>query len=135
VWLFRTTVFILSIGLTVIRFKFYASWLVTENLFAIVLFFWLKNELAYYKFNKSIAFFERLGKFSYSLYLCHPLLFLVFSMYMPLNGFTYPIVVVSVVAMSYVIYLLVEYPSHRLAQKLTKTKTRTTQLSPDVRVK
>ena len=121
-WLYRLLVFGVSVLIQVLRFRFYASTLITENLFALLLFVWLRNEFTYYKRHSSVAFFEHLGKFSYSLYLCHEIFVFFIVKTMSLNAYTYPVFILITVAGSYLVYLLVEYPSHRLAQLLTKKK-------------
>lgn len=124
IWQIRIFIFACAALTNVLRFNFFTSWLISENLFALLLFFWLKNELAYYKFRPSVRFFEYLGKFSYSLYLCHGLLLFAIEQYIPLNGYTYPLYLALIISFSYVVYLLVEYPSHKLAQRITKKRVK-----------
>jgi len=122
-WSFRIFVFCCSVGTQILRFKFCISMLFSENIFAFLLFFWLSNELVYYQRNKSIAFLEHLGKFSYSLYLCHELFVMLIAQFMALSVKTYPIYILLTIGGSYFAYLLVEYPSHKLAQLLTSKKS------------
>ncbi len=122
VWSFR--VLVLSIGamIQILRFKYFTSTLLTENLFAFLLFMWLRNEFTYYKQHNSVSFFEYLGKFSYSLYLCHEMFSIILTPYIKLTIYTYPLYILIVIVASYIVYLLIEYPAHRLAQMATKKK-------------
>lgn len=122
-WSFRFLILTLGALIQIARFKYFTSTLLTENLFAFLLFLWLKNEFTYYKQKDSSPFFEFLGKFSYSLYLCHEMFAIILTQhFIPLTTYTYPIYILIIVFASYLVYLLIEYPSHKLAQWATKKK-------------
>ena len=121
-WLFRLLVFTCSVFIQISRYRLHLSCLLSENFLALLLFLWLRNEFTYYKQHPSSRLFEQMGKFSYSLYLCHELFTLLFQNYFSISAYTYPIYIGITILGSYVVYLLVEYPSHRLAQLLTKKK-------------
>jgi peptidoglycan/LPS O-acetylase OafA/YrhL len=104
-----------SIVLQALRFHTSLTYPWTLNLFAILCFFWLKTELAFYRTRKPWPLLERFGLGSYSVYLVHihahrlwTLLGIPASTYleMPFIG-----------ACAYVFYRFVEAPSHRLARK------------------
>ncbi len=69
-----------------------------------------------------VRLLENGGKFSYSLYLCHPLLFTVIGIFISLNSITYFIYILLAVCLSFIFYKVIEYPSHLLAKKLTQKK-------------
>jgi peptidoglycan/LPS O-acetylase OafA/YrhL len=125
----RMVVFLTSVFIQVVRFKFFVSWAVSMNLFAFLLFFWIEREIIYYRQHSSSPFFERLGKFSYSLYLVHELVVLFILQFMPLNAWTYFVVVALIVFSSYLIFLVLEKPSHMLAQKVRIGKKRQAAVS------
>ena len=127
-WSSRLLIFLLSVGIQVLRFKMNMSVLLTGNLLALALFLWLRVEFSYYKKHEPVRFFENLGKFSYSLYLCHEIFVFFIVKYIAITPLTYPLVIVATVAGSYIVYLLVEYPSHKLAQWLTKSRSATAAL-------
>ena len=89
------------------------------NLLALPLYFWIKNEIDYYVHNVPSKFMEYLGKFSYSIYLCHGVVLVLLYMFLELNIFTYPLLVLFGLVLSYIYYLIIEKPSHRLAVKLS----------------
>ena len=79
---------------------------------------WLEQEIIYYKTRKPIAVLENFGKFSYSLYLCHPLIITALLPTVPLTTYTYLGYLAVCVLGAYMFYLLLEKPSHKLAEKL-----------------
>jgi len=122
-WSLRLLIFLLSVSVQVLRFKMNTSVLLTGNLLALALFLWLRVEFSYYKKHEPVRFFENLGKFSYSLYLCHEIFVFFIVKYITVTPLTYPVIIIVTVAGSYVVYLMVEYPSHKLAQWLTKKRS------------
>ncbi len=121
-WAGRILIFAASWLIQVIRFKYFTSHLISENFFALLLFLWLRNEFAYFKTHKSVAFLEYCGKFSYSLYLCHELIVFFLNKVTSITVYTYPIYIVATILSAYFVYLLLEYPSHKLAQWFTRKK-------------
>ena len=92
----------------------------TLNLFSILATHWLGSEIRFYMSNKPNFFLEYFGKFSYSLYLIHPIvpsiiLFLNLGTFINLQFFIIPISLV----ISYIFYLIIEKPSHLLAIKIS----------------
>ncbi len=122
IYTWRAVVLLTSMVIQIARYKYFLSWIVSMNLFAFLLFFWLRNEIIYYRDHKSVPFFERLGKFSYSLYLTHELVVMGLMFYIPFNFYTYLLYILLCVASSYIIYLFLEKPSHLLAQKISTFK-------------
>lgn len=89
-------------------------------IFPFLVYFWLKAEI---KNDANILYFAKLGCWSYSLYLVHPIVliglmkYINYSRYMPghLGQSLYPIFIALI--FSYGFYWVVEYPSHRLAKQ------------------
>ena len=122
IYRWRLGVFAVSALIQIVRFKLFVSWLVSMNIFAFLLFIWLRNEIIYYRDHKSVRIFENFGKFSYSLYLTHELLFFIVINILPLNILTYPVYIAMIVLMAYIVFNIIEKPSHLLAQKVGATK-------------
>ena len=116
----------LSFGITILmmvaHFHLYLSNMLLLNLLLIPYDYWLRDEIDYYKVNTPNRYLEKAGKWSYSLYICHPLL-LIFIIINNLidstNLWLYWTTVTSCAFIfSYVFYLLIEKPTHKLAQKI-----------------
>lgn len=118
IFTWRIFVFVCGMIIQIIRFKFFVSWILSMNLLAFILVLWIKDEIVYYKTHKPVSFFEYLGKFSYSLYLVHELVISAIIYYIPINIYSYFPIVITAIAASYVVFLLIEKPSHMLAQKI-----------------
>jgi len=116
---FRVVIFCFSIILVTLRFHFFFSYLLSMNLFAIPLFYWIKNEVYYYKTRKPVSILEFLGKFSYSIYLCHGVSLFICLKYMQMNLYTYFIILFIGLCSSNIFFVLVEKPSHKLAVYLS----------------
>lgn len=93
----------------------------TMNVFAILVYFWIYAEINSQKNARSI--FERVGKWSYSIYLFHIVLLTCITKVFILAGFpetpNHPWVTIPVILMlCYQVYKYVERPSHELARKV-----------------
>jgi len=113
---YRLIVWVVSCACCAAKFHAHFSYILSMNLFAFLLYQWIKTEIVYYKNRSAIAPLEKMGAFSYSLYLCHPLMLVVIKLMIPINVYTYPIFIGVTVLTAYVFYLAVERPSHRLAK-------------------
>jgi peptidoglycan/LPS O-acetylase OafA/YrhL len=122
VFLLRISVFILSVFFTFGRTYLYISYIISMNIFAILIYRWIQAEIVYFKTRKPIMALEKMGKFSYSLYLCHPLIYHLMSIWIINSVFTYPLLVIISIPVAYVFYLCVEKPSHHLALELSSKK-------------
>lgn len=121
---FRTLVFALSVTAGILRFHFFVSYIISLTILTIPILKWIQIEICYYRERKANPLLERWGKFSYSVYLCHPLILHFLYNYVDMNVYTYIPYIACVLAVSYGFYLLLEKPSHLLAQKLTSYSTR-----------
>lgn len=117
--LLRAMVFSMALVAHVTRFHFFVPYLVTLTLITWPIAKWLEAEIIYYKSNKPVLFLEKLGKISYSLYLCHPIIIAILLKLVPLNFYTYFGYLLFCVVVAYVFYLVLEKPSHFLAEKLS----------------
>jgi peptidoglycan/LPS O-acetylase OafA/YrhL len=120
IYLFRVGVLGIGIGLDILKFHFFLSYFFSMNFFAIVLFFWIKKEILYHRDRPPVSSLEFLGKFSYSLYLCHNVFSFFILKLVPMNIYTYFLIILIVILSSYFFYLLVERPSHLLSRRLSK---------------
>jgi len=90
--------------------------------FGVLAYFWIKNEIAYSLNHQPWAWLASAGLWSYSLYLIHiPAMTLFRKLSLPSFGYflDWSVSFAFIFASSYLFYLLVERPSHRLARKFT----------------
>ena len=120
IYAWRLFVVAASIVTQIGKFHLFVSYFFTMNFFAILLFFWLKNEILYFMDKKPVRYLESAGKFSYSLYLCHNVFAHFLLLVMPLTPFTYFPIIIFVVLGSYLFFVVVEYPSHQLSKFIGK---------------
>ena len=118
IYTIRSIVLCISIILSIVRFHLFFSYILSMNLFAFILYYWLFSEILYFKNHKAPIIFEKMGLFSYSIYLCHSLFVIFLEHYLPFNNQTYILFIVLTIALSYIFYIVVEKPSHQLARKL-----------------
>jgi peptidoglycan/LPS O-acetylase OafA/YrhL len=117
---YRMSVFIISCLLTYARGNFYLSYLISMNLFAFCIYRWIRAEIIYFKHKRASRVLERAGKFSYSLYLCHPFIYLLLTSWLNKTETDYPLIILCTILLSYLYYLTVERPSHLLAELIAK---------------
>jgi len=117
---YRVGVFVMSCFCCFAKFHLHLSYILSMNIFALLLYKWLQTEIAWFKHQPANRVLEYMGKFSYSLYLCHPLLYVFLRQFIPYNTFTYPLFILLTVACAYGFYLVVEKPGHRLARRITR---------------
>jgi peptidoglycan/LPS O-acetylase OafA/YrhL len=117
---YRIGVFAISCFCCFAKFHAHLSYILSMNLFALLLYKWLQTEIAYFKTHPANNLLEQMGKFSYSLYLCHPLLYVILRRFIAYNIFTYPVFVLLTVTGAYAFYLVIEKPGHKLARRITR---------------
>jgi len=94
---------------------------VTGPFLGLVYYFWLRAELSYYRDRKPAASLVWAGRWSYSLYLVHPLAFALAATFGHLDKalrLDWLVAFAAMLAGSYVFYLAIERPSHRLARRV-----------------
>ncbi|MGM9477274.1 acyltransferase family protein [Pedobacter sp. GSP4] len=116
VYLYRISVLICSVLLHFLKEEYFVSYILSMNFFAILSYYWLKNEIIYSKYNKTMRFMEQLGKSSYSLYIFHPLIILLIHKLIQINNLTSMLMVITAIILSYIFYLLIEKPFHHFAR-------------------
>lgn len=120
-WRWRLTVWFLAWLCSVLRFHSPVGYPWTLNFFAIAVFCWLRWEIATAKSRNVNRWLEWGGAWSYSIYLVHLLANQAFStLDLPNLGFNlnWCLRMGFIFGMAYVFYLLVEWPSHRIARYL-----------------
>jgi len=117
---YRLLVYAISCFCCFGKFHLHVSYLLSMSVFVLLLYKWIEAEIVYYKNRPPNARLEKLGKFSYSLYLCHPVVFLLLKQSIVFNNFTYPLFVLLTIVSAYLFYLLIERPSHRLARRINQ---------------
>jgi len=114
--IYRLLAYAISCFCLVGEFHLHLSYILTMNIFAFLLYKWIQTEIVYFKSHKPNLILERMGKFSYSLYLCHPLLYAILGLFIKISPATYPVFILVIITASYLFYLLVEKPGHKLAR-------------------
>jgi peptidoglycan/LPS O-acetylase OafA/YrhL len=120
VMLYRLLVYAISCFCCFGKFHLHISYLISMNIFALLLYKWIQAEIVYYKNRQPNKSLEKMGKFSYSLYLCHPIAFLLLKHFIVFNGLTYPLFITLTIASAYLFYLVIERPSHKLARMVNQ---------------
>jgi len=121
IWKMRIGVFVVSILVSAIRFHTPVGYPWTLNWFGILSAIWLYLEIMHFKKHEPNMFLERVGLFSYSIYLIHvPLHELLSKFSIPNLGFLLNWVVGTIIVLSgcWLFYWLIEKPSHALAKNL-----------------
>lgn len=118
--IYRFGVWIASVLFSILRFHTTIGYNVSLNIFAIVVYLWLQQEILYYQNREPSKLLENAGKWSYSLYLIHLFTYWVYA-FLPNFG---PLVnlflgILTALIDSYIFYLIVEKPSHKLSQRFS----------------
>jgi peptidoglycan/LPS O-acetylase OafA/YrhL len=122
VWGWRLAVWVVSSLCSVLRFHSPVGYPWTLDLFALLVFFWLREEIVYSQTQKRGRFLEWAGKWSYSLYLMHLIANAAFvRLNTPNLGFNLNWLqkFLFILSFSYGFYLLVEKPGHLVARRLS----------------
>ncbi len=99
--IYRLLVYMISCFCCIGKFHLHLSYILSLNIFALLLYKWIQTEIVYYKTHPASPVLEKMGKFSYSLYLCHPLLYVILRMFMVYNTATYIVFILLTIAFSY----------------------------------
>ncbi|HXZ12307.1 MAG TPA: acyltransferase [Candidatus Sulfotelmatobacter sp.] len=95
--------------------------------FGILAYFWLRKEIAYGANHKPLALFASAGAWSYSLYLMHiPAWDILQKFHVPNLGYIsdWCLTAGFLLGVSYLFYLVIERPSHKLARRFQPTGIR-----------
>lgn len=127
IWIERGIAVALGSVATVLAWQRIAGHHLTLNLVGLFAAWWIRDELGYHRTHPPVALFEWGGTWSYSLYLVHTVAFAVYPrLRIPFFGYLadWIIKMAFVLIMTYVFHLLLERPSHRLAQRLARAWVR-----------
>lgn len=136
-WSWRLVIWLLSWICSVLRFHSPVGYPWTLNLFAIAVFFWLRAEVAVSPQWQRSRVLEWAGQWSYSVYLIHLVANAGYErLPMPNFGFNlnWLVRMVFILGCSYLFYLLVEKPGHRVARSLARAVTAWLHRTSKVRV-
>jgi peptidoglycan/LPS O-acetylase OafA/YrhL len=121
IWMWRFAVWLGCWLVEILHFKVGIPYTQTLLWFGVLAYFWIRMELAYGRSSSPNRYLVSLGFWSYSLYLIHwegPAIFKMLPI--PNLGFLgnwFGVLAISL-GLSYLFYLLVENPSHRLARRI-----------------
>ncbi|OUJ74868.1 acyltransferase family protein [Hymenobacter crusticola] len=118
IWLWRIGLYAATVVCCTLRFHSFVPYSLSMLIMAAPIAKWLEQEIIYYRTKQPTAWLENFGKFSYSLYLCHPLIITALLTFVPLTVYSYLGYLMVCVVGAYLFYLLLEKPSHLLAEKL-----------------
>lgn len=118
IWLTRSLVYLISVATCVLKFHiFKISNIYMLNAFAPLVALWIGLEVVYFRRRKPYLLLEWGGRWSYSLYLIHPVGGLLASYFA--EGFGYaPIALMLSLVLSLIFYAVVERPSHIFAKRV-----------------
>ncbi|MFE3871988.1 hypothetical protein ACFX5F_12225 [Flavobacterium sp. ZS1P70] len=122
IWLLRISMIGVITTLRIVQFHVdspFASNVFTLNIFSIIACAWIGYEIIYYQNNEPLKSLESAGKWSYSLYLVHPIVYNILF-YLNYKETGHLIVIIVALLLSYVFYLLVEKPSHLFSVFVSK---------------
>lgn len=121
VWALRTCVCAVAVACSILKFHgdkilgFRLPYYVSLQIFALLALWWLQTEIRYYTFVPPVRALEWGGKWSYSLYIVHPLIAATLA-----SGsnslLVWPLNLALALVGSYVFYLIVERPSHQVSR-------------------
>lgn len=122
-WQWRAGILGAAVLCSALRFHTPVGYPWSLSIFAVAVFFWLKREISYFNFHnhRPLKELEWAGQWSYSLYLLHvPISIRALSLLPKMESHVLWFVQMSVIMLiTYVFYLAVEKPSHRLAKKIS----------------
>ena len=126
IWLVRLFVIFFIFILRVIKFhvfNIFAGNCYTLNFFSLLAVVWVGYEIAYFQKHNPPKSLESFGKWSYSLYLMHPLalslIILSNKLFTIRIDYQFFLLLTSII-ISYIFYILVENPSHKFSKYLSK---------------
>lgn len=127
IWFWRFAAWFGSWLSEMLHFKAGISYTLTMVAFGVLAYLWVKRELAFSLHRSPNAYLAAAGAWSYSLYLVHqPGMAFFDRLPIPHLGYflSWTFAMASALAFSYVFYLLIERPSHRLARRVRLSSPR-----------
>jgi peptidoglycan/LPS O-acetylase OafA/YrhL len=126
-WAIRWGFIIAAATGTTLRFYDEIGYFWSQPILAIIVYFWIGSEIAYFSVRRPWQWLESCGKWSYSIYLYHAPLAIYLSHKIAVDQNMRVKVLmecVYVLVGSYVLYRLVERPSHLLARRYQSPRHR-----------
>ncbi|MFL6212866.1 MAG: acyltransferase family protein [Blastocatellia bacterium] len=123
IWLWRFIVWAVTWVCSVLKFHSPIGYPLTLNVFAVLAFFWLQQEIAYHQSKRPLPLLEKAGAWSYSIYLIHlhaQAIYLLLALPALIMPFGWLVHLTFLLVTCYLFYLMIEAPSHRLARRLSK---------------
>ena len=119
----RFLVYLISVVCSILRFHAEISYVYSLPLFSILVYFWIKQEVIFYRDKKENKILVFGGLISYSIYLVHALIIYIIE---DLTGFDdlrvslsfCAVAIFSSLLVSYIFYTLIEKPTHTFARQL-----------------
>ena len=96
-------------------------------------YFWIRAEICYYRERAPWKLLAWGGRWSYSLYLIHPIAIsacVIYGGLMPQSRADWVFIMVLTLASAYLFYVLVERPSHRFARRIPLLRGERVTLAP-----
>jgi peptidoglycan/LPS O-acetylase OafA/YrhL len=124
IWAWRFLAWLGSWLCEMLHFKFGVTRTQAMLCFGILAYFWIRKELEYSKIHPTWTRLASAGAWSYSLYLMHiPALMIFNKLRLPSLGYNvdWCAAMAFIMGLSYLFYLCIERPSHRLARKFGAT--------------
>lgn len=125
-WTERGVAILLGGATTWLAWERIAGHHLTLNIFALYAVWWIRDELGFHRTHAPSQRLERLGAWSYSLYLTHPLAYAIWKDFpIPYFGHMadWMLKLTLTFLVAYAFHSYCEQPAHALAQRLAKTWT------------
>lgn len=135
-WSFRLGIVSAAAVVTTLRFYAEVGYYWTQPLLAILIFFWLGSEIAYFSKRRPWMWLEQAGSWSYSVYLFHAPVSIYIGHVVGLHfGMSVKLLLElgAVLVGCYLLYRIVERPAHLLARHYV-APNRQVRLVPEVTV-
>ena len=120
IWTYRFLMVALGALCIELKWRAHINFDYSVVVLALAFYKWLQQEILYYRDHRPWGFTEYLGNFSYTLYLCHMLLIAAISHFFAMTIYTWVVYILLTLILSYLVYLVLEYPAHRLAQRVSR---------------
>ncbi len=136
IWMWRLAAWAGSWICLVLNFHGHVPYTHTMLLFGVLAYFWIKNEIAYSFHRRPSGLLALGGAWSYSLYLLHyPASDLFAKLHVPNLGprTNWILSYAAILSFSYLFYVAIERPSHRLARRFGSVSTSTIDTSNSVK--
>lgn len=121
IYVIRLTLIFVAFCCSFARFHLSLSYLISLNLFAILAYYWITQEIAFWFHRKPVAVLENAGKWSYSLYLCHSLGIILVNHLIANKATSLYVLLLQLftsLIIAFIFYLLIEKPSHQFIRKI-----------------